>query len=229
MGRANSICALAWKSAADHARENEGLYRRLAKDNKYFYTSIACDYHRRVMTHLKTCGHGKFEKINFRQLYFDKIFQNLEDEPYAIRIPTWARELNSKKRQLEVGGGTPSNGGGGNPGPGKGKPKKPKREKGNFVVNEDKKLVNLIPEDITYQQLFHPENRKYVKNTPHPDGSIKCNNWHHRRNCDDKCNFLASHSKILTDDEKEKAKVYVEKLVNKYRAKHQNSSGTPGQ
>ena len=201
-----------------HAQEYERLCRALVAQAPHLYTSLCNDYHRRFMTYLRSSGHGKYSKLAFRQLFFDRIHASIEDETYIVRVPLWVQEILNKdtNKQNEAGAGSGSGSGGGN-GSGRGK-KKPKREKGQFVNNQDKYLAKLIPEGVTYQQLFHPNVRKGVPAFNHPDGSTKCNNFHHRGNCHDKCKFSASHAKTLSDDEKEKGKTYVEALLAKYNA-----------
>ena len=166
------------------------------------------------MTYLRSSGHGKYSKLAFRQLYFDRIHSSIEDETYMVRVPLWAEKILNKKanKQNESNAGN-----GGGYGSGKEK-KKIKREKGQFVTNSDKYLAKLIPDGVTYQQLFHPNVRKGVPAANHIDGSTKCNNFHHRGNCHDTCKFSASHAKTLSDDEKEKGKTCVEALLAKYNA-----------
>ena len=213
-GGVDCIAALAWKGAVAHASENERLYRSLAAQAPDFYTSVGSDYHRRFMTYLRSSGHGKYSKLAFRQLFFDHIQRNIEDETYVVRVPLWAQvALTKQNKQADAGNG---NGGGGHGN----EKKKVKREKGKFVVNQDKDLSKLIPEGVTYQQLFHPNIRKGVQAFGHSDGSVKCNNYHHRGNCHDKCKFSASHAKTLSEDEKAKGKTYVESLLAKYNAQN---------
>lgn len=219
-GGRDSFVALSWKKTVDHAKNNEALYRRLTREHPNFYTSLACDYHRRFMTYLKSCGHASWAKIAFHQLHFERIFQQIEDESYTVRIPTWAAKTiqkdNIKKRHI------PS------PSPPTGTPAEHRsptkrarpniRKKGPYVKNPDQDLASLIPSGVTYQQLFHRDIRRLIPSIKHTDGTIRCNNYHHRGNCHELCDYAASHAKSLTDTEKAEAKQYVTDLLAKYNA-----------
>ena len=205
-----SICALEWGRAVQHARDNEGLYRRLARDDKYFYTSLACDYHRWYMTYIKSLGHGKFTKIAFNQFVWHNIFQAISEEVYTVKIPSWMKtitEAQDKKRKRE-----PDDAKGGPVPAGAGRalrqrtPRRGFKEKENYVVNPDKSLADLIPSDLTYPKLLHPKILVQIPKLTHEDGSIRCNNWHHRGNCHDKYDFIDSHNKVLITGEKAKGK-----------------------
>lgn len=74
-----------------------------------------------------------------------------------------------------------------------------------------------IPENIKFGNLFEKTNRDGIEQVKHPDGSIKCNNWHYSGWCIKTCRFGDSHKKELTEEEKVKGKEYLKKLVEKYK------------
>ena len=75
-------------------------------------------------------------------------------------------------------------------------------------LNEEMK----IPEGIKFGDIFNRKNNegidraKHAGAIKHPEGSIKCNNLHHRGWCLKNCHFSESHEKTLTEEEKEEGK-----------------------
>ena len=98
-----------------------------------------------------------------------------------------------------------------------------KQERGDLVFNDDIHQDMKVPAPYTYDKVFHPDFWRKIPACNHPDGTEKCNNYHHRGRCHSKCNRSASHSKKLTEDEISCGKQYVEKVVTLYK-KAQNDN-----
>lgn len=102
LGGTDCASASTWKESASHAADSKCSYHLMAKHNFNFYTSLLNDYHRRFMTFLKSCAHGKLDNLKFSQLFFHRIHQTLEEESYQVRVPLWTNELQfSCKRKQE--------------------------------------------------------------------------------------------------------------------------------
>lgn len=91
----------------------------------------------------------------------------------------------------------------------------PQRE----TINNPKHQEELkIPEGVKFGDLFEPSNRNGIDGIPHPDGSLKCNNWHYRGWCKKSgCKFKKSQNKDLTEEEVTEGKKFVAALYEKFK------------
>ena len=81
-----------------------------------------------------------------------------------------------------------------------------------------------IPDGVKFGDLFQPDNREGIEGVPHPDGTLKCNNWHYRDWCKKEgCKFEKSHDKELTEEEITKGKKYKEALYEKFKKNGEKS------
>ena len=218
LGGPQCIGALAWESAIDHARNNERVYRDQAKQNPDLYLSILNDYHRRFMTFLISCGFGKWNKIQTRQLHFERIFEGIKEETYIIRTPSWAKLLAPKRLHSQIStephpGSVPST-----------PVKRARLERNKRVVNPNFDEELSVPHPLTFQQIFSLENRRKITPALHDDGSIKCNNYHHRGYCRERgCHYAHSHTKTLSAKEKVAAKNFLHACIAKFNAEKNNT------
>ena len=205
-----SLATRAWRSAVIHAHTNEQVYTDLADQDPNFYVSVMFHYHSRFHKCIESGANGAISQLLRQMLDFSSIFKDIDEDRYIIKAPLWAQEIPvSRYNQKEE-----------EEGPEK-KKQKTKRDKGRKIVNQNQCQELLCPAPLTYEQLFHPANRGGVKNKPHADGTIKCNNFHHHGYCWEKgCRYAGSHGKKLSDAEKEDSKEFLARLVKKYNEKH---------
>lgn len=194
----------AWRMARSHAERNEFLYVDKSQENAMVYASLLNDYHRRHMTFLHSLGDKAVDAMATDQMDFSKVTEKMDCFEYVVNRPAWLPKRDHKDREKVE--------------------KEKKRQKPNnfrprldSVNNPNHAPECKIPENIKFGALFEKSNRDGIEQVPHPDGSIKCNNWHYRGWCIKTCRFEDSHKKELTDDEKAKGKEYLMKLVEKYK------------
>lgn len=217
---------MAWRQCVDHETSRGRLYRRLARQHQHFYPRLLNDHHRKFMTYLKSCGHGKFDRIDFRQLNLDRIHESIEDDTYPVRLPDWAAELYQSTRRSASNSNPYDNTGDINPSAKSKKRGRQENKKGNKVDNPniDKELI--APPSLTYQQIFNPHIRKLVSKVSHDNKTMKCNNFHHRGFCYENCRCASSHGKNLTDNEKSNFKKHVQDLIRAYNETNQTPNAS---
>lgn len=214
------LAAMTWGIALEHATLNECLYREEFLKNKHFYVSILDDYHRRFQTFVQSCAFGSVDKLRTSQLQFDKICESVELFEYVVRTPSWllkrtrpasnpqsapsttACDISHKRQRTTNQRSTTS-------------------EK---VINTHLDEQMRPPRSIKFGTIFNPTNRDGIKPTPHPDGSNKCNNFHHRGFCWSNCRYKHSHEKILTESEINSGRKYLNDLIGKLNATNNTSN-----
>lgn len=214
LGGAQCIGALAWESPIDHARSYERVYRDQARSHPDLYLSLLNDYHRRFMTFLISCGFGKWNKLQTRQLHFECIFEGIEEETYTVRTPSWAKLLAPKRsHKKNLSGYLPGL----------------ETDRNRRVPNPNFHEELSVPLPLTFQQIFSQENRRNITPALHDDSSIKCNNYHHRGYCQEwGCYYAQSHNKTVSDKEKAAAKTFLHACIVKFNAdKNNNNSVVP--
>lgn len=112
-----------------------------------------------------------------RQLNFSHIYDNIEEDRYAIRSPSFVEKRAAEKPHSNDNG-TES----------KAPPKKKLRKdrsanRGDKVSNNNFNQTLKAPILLTYEQVFHPKNRGKNPDPTHSDGTIICNNFHHHGYC----------------------------------------------
>lgn len=96
------------------------------------------DFHRRFHTYLQSCAFGKFEKLKLRQLDFAHIFDDIEEDRYAIRSPGFVKKRTVEKTN-ETENGTE------NRGPPKKKARKDRKDRGEKVSNHNFEQKLKVP------------------------------------------------------------------------------------
>ena len=93
------------------------------------------------------------------------------------------------------------------------------------MYNQNLQNDMKVPLPATYHKVFAPEFLKGVKKYNHPDGTEKCNNFHHRGRCHSKCPRVASHNKKLTAEEIKCGRVFILEVFGKWGAQEGNKNG----
>ena len=218
-----SILSLAIKEMVDHAKGNEVTYHD-HQEEWTFYPSVLDHIHRRVQMFLHSASSGKISKLRIRQIDFSFLIDSIEGYTYHYHAPKWLKA--SRKRSFdEVEKETPTGGG---PSSSSGRPnnknsndqQKRENKRGEKVMNGKLDDNMKIPGNLKYGEIFHPDLRKNVPVVNHDDGTVKCNNFHHRGFCYTKCKFKASHNKTLSENELLKMRKYRSTLIEKWKQKN---------
>jgi len=215
----NSILSEALKSMIQHTMENERTYRDHAEENWTFFVGLLDHIHKRTQMFIHSAGEGRFDKLKTKQLDFTFLMESIEGYNYLHHTPKWLR---SRKRSIDesnAAGSAPFGGPSPNPSNKNNEnDKKRDSKRGERIINKHTDEQMKIPQEFKYGDIFRPEQRKGLTPENHYDGSIKCNNWHHRGFCFSKCKLKNSHTKILTDGEKQRMrKYYSQALIEKWK------------
>ena len=220
----NSILSKSIESMVLHAEDNERTYMAHGDDEWCFYASVLDHIHRRTQQFIHSAGEGQISRLKTRQLDFSTLMDEIEGFSYTYRVPKW---LKTKKRSIEDHNN--NNGGGGssikkaNNGSNHDSVQKKRdiaSKRGEKIINNNINSCLKVPHNYKYGDVFHPEMRKGITTANHSDGTEKCNNWHHRGFCYNKCKWKQSHSKTLTADEVERCKKFLKSLIEKYESKN---------
>ena len=219
----DSIVTNAIGTMVHHADENERTYIVHGEDEWCFFASVLDHIHRRTQQFIHSAGEGKISNLKVRQLDFSTLMDEIEGFTFTYRIPKW---LKTRKRSIDEiaspcttsgvsnnSNRRPTNNGTNNNTP---RNQQTNSKKGEKVINNNVLDYLKIPSHLKYGDVFHPEMRKNIQTINHNDGTEKCNNWHHRGFCYSKCKWKSSHNKVLTQDEGNKCKDFVQKLIKKY-------------
>jgi len=212
----NSILSEALQSMVDHAIENERTYKDHAEDDWTFYPGVLDHVHKRTQMFIHSAGEGDFNKLKTKQLDFTFLMESIEGYNYVHHTPKWLR---TRKRSLDEQSRSNSGGGGNHNSPNRQENDKNKKDnkRGEKLINQHVDAKMKIPQEFKYGDVFRPEQRKGLTPENHDDGSIKCNNWHHRGFCFSKCKLRSSHEKILSEGEKERMRKYSQTLIEKWK------------
>ena len=161
-------------------------------------------------------------KLRTKQIDFTFLMENIEGYTYHYHTPKW---LKSRKRSIDEQG---SSGSGSAPKSLHSEDKRSPNPPGNKNKQEDKrgeKIINRnvneklkVPSEFKYGDIFRPEQLRGLTAENHDDGSIKCNNWHHRVFCYGKCKLRASHEKKLSESEITRMQKYKDTLIEKWKS-----------
>ena len=222
-----SILANKIEFLISHAVGHERCYKDIEHDYWYFYASLLQYFHRRTQHFVHSASQRLVSKLKLGKLKFADLLEDIEDGDYIPVQPKWLKQnkrsspppKDFNRSEAGAGGGDAPNSGPSN-----------RRKKVRETVDNEKIDPELkCPANLAYREIFHPGNRKGVTEVPHLDGSVRCNNWYHRGWCTKDCSLKASHSKQLTDDEKNKCKEYLQKLIEKHKNwagnRHRNNQG----
>ena len=224
LGGKDCLTARAWLKTVEHAQRNQALYKRIEKECSFFYTSLLDDFHRRTQSFIHSCAHGMISELKLKQLDFAPILEEIENHKYYARKPMWMPKENNKRKAPQA---LPGAGGPGGSGitPGGQRRLFNNQERGDIVYNQNLHEDMKVLSPATYHKVFAPEFLKGVQRCNHPDGSEKCNNFHHRGRCHSKCPRIASHEKKLTAKEIECGKAFVLEVFGKWSANEGNKDG----
>jgi len=218
---AGSILSLSVQTMVEHALDNERTYRDHGEEWTFF-PSILDHVHRRTQMFIHSAGEGMVSKLRTKQIDFTFLMENIEGYTYHYHTPKW---LKSRKRSIDEQG---SSGSGSAPKSLHSEDKRSPNPPGNKNKREDKrgeKIINRnvneklkVPSEFKYGDIFRPEQRRGLTAENHDDGTIKCNNWHHRGFCYGKCKLRASHEKKLSESEITCMQKYKDTLIEKWKS-----------
>ena len=203
LGGETCMSTIAWDKTVQHAKRNEETYIGLAEDNGLFYISLLNDYHYRFQNFLHSCSFGKVLELDLKQLDFSALHDRIELREYNTRQPRWMTKRSTPSTPTKKRGGS--------------KRQRPDVESSR-VPNPDKDDLLRVPAPLRFRGIFHPMNRSGIPAVNHSDGTVKCNNFHHRGHCFSSCKYKASHNKPLSQKEREDNRKYVLDLIHKYNA-----------
>ena len=92
-------------------------------------------------------------------------------------------QKSSKKRNIDETSSGGASGSGQDHKRGSSASPKKDNKRGDKIINKNMDEKMKIPADLKYGDIFHPEMRKGFPAVNHDDGTIKCNNYHHRGFC----------------------------------------------
>ena len=224
LGGPNCYSALAWRHAREHAEFNEYIYVDKAGENAMFFASVANDYHRRHQTFIHSLEFKNMDEMARDHMNFSNVTDRIDTFEYVIHRPTFIPKKRPQDReQKDQKEQKPGAGGGDRYKRRRFDDKKtgPPRE----TMNNPKHNSDLkIPDGVKFGDLFQPDNREGIEGVPHPDGTLKCNNWHYRDWCKKEgCKFEKSYDKELTGEEITKGKKYKEALYEKFKKNGEKS------
>ena len=217
LGGEDCYSALSWKHAREHAEMHEFLYVDKSAENPMFYASLCDDYHRRHQTFIHSLEFKEVDRMAVDHMNFEELTDRIDRFEYNVHRPTFIprkrpqdREQDDRKKKRH-------------------KPNDPKGGKYSDSVNNPNLADEMkVPEGVKFGDIFNRKNKEGIEKTEHkgaikhPDGSVKCNNWHHRGWCLKTCHFSDSHEKTLSDEEKADGKKYVESLLENYKKNGKN-------
>jgi len=214
-----SILSKSVFTMVQHALDNERTYRDHGEEWTFF-PSVLDHVHRRTQMFIHSAGEGMVSKLRTKQIDFNFLMENIEGYTYHYHTPKW---LKTKKRSLDEPGASGSTGP-----PSKAQQTDDKRspnshgkkredKRGEKIWNRDLSDKLKVPSEFKYGDIFRPEQRKGLTAENHEDGTIKCNNWHHRGFCYGKCKLRASHDKKLADSEITRMQKYKDALITKWK------------
>lgn len=107
LGGEHCLTARAWKNVLAHAQEYQALYRKLERDNQYFYISVCDDLNRRTQTFIHSGAGGNLDEAKKGHLEFSSILDDIESNKYHIRKPSWLPKKRKDNERLnnQNGGG----------------------------------------------------------------------------------------------------------------------------
>ena len=168
------------------------------------YASLLNDSHHMHMTFLHSLGDKTVDTMATEQMDFSEVTDKVDCFEYVVNRHAWPPKRDQKDR-------------------GKVDREKKRQKPNNFRTRLDS--INdpnhspecKLPKNIKFGALFEKANKDGIEPVLHPDGSIKCNNWHYRRCCIKICRFRDSHKEEPTEDEKEKGQECLKKPVDRYQ------------
>ena len=214
LGGTHCLAAKAWNTMAKHTKRNEPLYKEMAREHPTFYISVLDDLHRRFQTFIHSCAFGVFDDLKISHVKFDEVTRKIDNYEYNVRKPIWLPKPKRKEQELQPqqhsrpdpSGDTPTK---------RRKTTNPTRGDNIPNPNLDKRMT--VPTHLPFGRVFHRLNRQKVDDVRHTDGSQKCNHFHHRGWCWSNCEFKASHSKALTEDEITAGAAQKDALIEKFK------------
>ena len=213
------MSSIAWRTAVTHAQQNEVIYRDYARQSNLFYVSLLDEYQRRFQIFMRSCGFGLVNRMRRNQLYFDRICEEIETLAYHTKRPRWLPEPKPRRQDAQNSYSRDH------------KRQRPNNDKttpnttSNSITNPNVDKDMILPEFVKFYDVFSREmrNKCGTKAPKHANGTIRCNNFHHRGWCYPTCRFSSSHQIKLSDDEVKEGRNYAQQLLLHYNASKQNT------
>lgn len=206
----DSLAAVAWGRASEHARCNEQAYIDQSLQERNFYSSVLFTFHCRFHKFLGSGAFGSVAQVLHRQIDFESTLRDIEEERFIVKAPPFVLENKRPAPQAAISGGKGDE-------PDK-KKQRQKKDRGKRIDNNNKVSELMVPSPLTYEKVFHPEYRKKLSGK-HEDGTPICNNYHHRGYCWEKgCKYAGSHGKVLSATEVESSRKFLGQVLANYNA-----------
>lgn len=96
------LISRAWKQVHNHAQKMQVIYKRFEREDRYFYTCLLDELHRRTQTFIQSGADGLVSSMEFEQLDFADIHRSIDNYFTSKSIIPKMHKINTNLLQMNT-------------------------------------------------------------------------------------------------------------------------------